>query len=265
MKKMTKRISLALTALAAVSAMSAMAIGASAEDYGYDYEAPDADYGCGDYFGKPLPERNSFKVDPNAPLITRQEMIDISERSEKVNQYDIKPGEYYLLKIGEIHTTGGDFHSIDISEEYEYCIVKATNVYEDSALCGTERTVDFIYCDTGATGKAHPNRVLTGFYKLPTSKETNPAAEASSESVAPIDWLNNKYPCEKELKRMGLDDIVCKPESGWSDYFYDTYRGNGEWQHVGSLDMVKYVGRTLGENDPRYKMLVEFYNNGRKN
>lgn len=61
-----------------------------------------------------------------------------------------------------------------------------------------------------------------------------------------------------DLKRMGLDGIVCNPEGGVFDTFYDTKRDNGQWKHVGSEDMLRYVERTLGVNDPRYQALKKF-------
>lgn len=65
-------------------------------------------------------------------------------------------------------------------------------------------------------------------------------------------------PGDDELKEMNLYDLVRNKEIGWSDSYYDTYRGNGEWKHVGSGDMIKFVRRTLGEDDPRYQALEKY-------
>jgi len=64
------------------------------------------------------------------------------------------------------------------------------------------------------------------------------------------------------LKKLDLDDIV-RNTGGWTDTYYDTYRGNGVWKNVGLEDMVRYVERTIGSSDPRYKALKELCETGR--
>jgi len=65
----------------------------------------------------------------------------------------------------------------------------------------------------------------------------------------------DRCPKDEQLAAFGLSDIVhCT--GGWTDVYYDTYRGDGVWKNVGSEDMMKYVERTLGSDNPTYK---EFY------
>ncbi len=91
----------------------------------------------------------------------------------------------------------------------------------------------------------------------PTQPETQPSTETSTPTIEKEIIVKN-LPSDKDLKRLKLDDIVRNRELGWSDSYYDTYRGDGEWKHVGSDDMIKFVKRTLGEDDPRYQKLIEF-------
>jgi len=63
------------------------------------------------------------------------------------------------------------------------------------------------------------------------------------------------------LMALDLDDIV-HHTGGWTDTYYDTYRGDGVWKNVGLEDMIRYVERTLGSSDPRYKALHEVCNKG---
>jgi len=60
------------------------------------------------------------------------------------------------------------------------------------------------------------------------------------------------------LDAFGLGDIV-QSTGGWvfTDDYYDTKRSDG-WKNVGSEDMLKYVARTIGTNDPRYIALYEY-------
>jgi len=67
-----------------------------------------------------------------------------------------------------------------------------------------------------------------------------------------LEHLPNDY----ILEQCGVSDIV-KYTGGWSDGYYDTKRGNS-WKNVGSEDMLKYVARTIGENDPRYIALEKY-------
>lgn len=69
------------------------------------------------------------------------------------------------------------------------------------------------------------------------------------------------FPSNSELKEMGLWKYVQNREIGWNDNFYDTWREEtGTWKHVGSGDMLKYVERTLGADDPRYKKVYNMLN-----
>jgi len=68
-------------------------------------------------------------------------------------------------------------------------------------------------------------------------------------------------PAYYALEHLELLDYV-RPDGGWSDAYYNTYRGNGVWKNVGSEDMMRYVERTLGKDDPRYKALLDYWNTG---
>jgi len=64
-------------------------------------------------------------------------------------------------------------------------------------------------------------------------------------------------PSAKILKQLELDHLV-RFDGGWSDKYYFTLRENGVWKNVGSEDMLAYVERTIGKNDPRFEALADY-------
>jgi len=75
----------------------------------------------------------------------------------------------------------------------------------------------------------------------------------------------------KEVRYIPEIELICLLElcdivEPWYDSdeptgYYDTKRANG-WKTVGAEDMVNYVGRTIGYDNPRYLALVDFCENG---
>jgi len=69
----------------------------------------------------------------------------------------------------------------------------------------------------------------------------------------------DRCPKDEQLAEFGLSDIVhCT--GGWTDVYYDTYRGGGVWKNVGSEDMMKYVERTLGSDNATYQNFYKYCN-----
>lgn len=86
--------------------------------------------------------------------------IDISETlfgtNETVEQYDIKPGKYYILKglcKGKTSSFG-------------YDLVKVVRAYTKKTWHGSERVLEVKYCNSGKIGYVHPSKgvIPTHFY-----------------------------------------------------------------------------------------------------
>jgi|GEM_PF-5396868 len=69
------------------------------------------------------------------------------------------------------------------------------------------------------------------------------------------------YPSDELLHFLELDNIVVCNGGGWKDNYFDTKRSNG-WKQVGISDMINYVARTVGYNDPRYLALCDYCEHG---
>lgn len=90
----------------------------------------------------------SHRADPNAPDVEISMARKIIGMSGAVDQYQIKPGKYYILMNpgkGKMPT-------------FSFRLVKVLDSYEEDTWYGSERTIRIMNCDTGATSKVQPNK-----------------------------------------------------------------------------------------------------------
>lgn len=88
------------------------------------------------------------------PKIDWDKTFDIVRKTEPVNQYDIQPGKFYILRIP---SSSGPTFSFD-SIGYIAQLVKVTKVYECPERFWTERTVEYISKPNGKTEVIQPNK-----------------------------------------------------------------------------------------------------------
>ena len=99
-------------------------------------------------YASPLDYTLSHRADPNAPDVEINMARTFVGMSGAVDQYQIKPGKYYILMNpgkGKMPT-------------FKFRLVKVLDSYEKDTWYGSERTIKIQNCDTGAISTVQPNK-----------------------------------------------------------------------------------------------------------